>query len=332
MKKTILAILILVCVQQVAFGASIWFGNGDLNDGLWSRPDNWANDPRAVPIMGDIVKIGKYAAEDVNGPLLFDETVIDVNAAYCDQILIYGASIYEGDPLYQDVRASVIFTGGEFNVGDDFSIGESGQFAGGDVNITDCNITVGYDSNLTGGHLFAVGKHQRGTLVMSGGVIDVNGTLGIPSHLNTGLSVGSTFELLGGTFICNDFIIPDAGQGKMNIEQGLFVIRGVDKINYVYNRIQGGFITGYNEANNLNVRIVNGDTYVWACASELRGDFDHNCYVDFCDFAILADNWMLTDCNTPAECGGADINVRFGDGTVDSNDLNRFSDEWLTGE
>ncbi|MCF7958573.1 MAG: hypothetical protein K9M57_09020, partial [Phycisphaerae bacterium] len=58
--------------------------------------------------------------------------------------------------------------------------------------------------------------------------------------------------------------------------------------------------------------------------SPLAGDF----VIDFCvnlkDFAVLAGQWLETDCGA---CGGVDLS---GDGNVDLTDLAKFSEHWLS--
>lgn len=55
----------------------------------------------------------------------------------------------------------------------------------------------------------------------------------------------------------------------------------------------------------------------------LVGDCDGDCYVDFFDFALLANYWKDIDCG---DCGGVDLN---NDSNVDSNDLKIIADNWL---
>ena len=55
-------------------------------------------------------------------------------------------------------------------------------------------------------------------------------------------------------------------------------------------------------------------------------DFDGNYSVDSADFAILASNWMRTDCVSHEWCYGIDLNT---DGSIDNKDLMLFADFWL---
>jgi hypothetical protein len=56
-------------------------------------------------------------------------------------------------------------------------------------------------------------------------------------------------------------------------------------------------------------------------------DIDGNGYfVDFADFTIFGDHWQDTDCTSPNNCDGADLNKN---GVVDFADLKILADHWL---
>ncbi|MHC4867312.1 MAG: dockerin type I domain-containing protein [Planctomycetota bacterium] len=55
------------------------------------------------------------------------------------------------------------------------------------------------------------------------------------------------------------------------------------------------------------------------------GDYNGDYFVDFVDFAALAQWWLETDCKG---CGGTDLT---GDGQIQLDDLDEFTDLWLTG-
>jgi glucuronoarabinoxylan endo-1,4-beta-xylanase len=59
----------------------------------------------------------------------------------------------------------------------------------------------------------------------------------------------------------------------------------------------------------------------------LTSDIHPDCYVDYKDFATIADHWLNTDCTEPDNCGGADFKPR--DGVVDFSDLGTFVQQWL---
>jgi hypothetical protein len=55
-------------------------------------------------------------------------------------------------------------------------------------------------------------------------------------------------------------------------------------------------------------------------------DLNADLAVDFADFAVLAPQWNVTDCDDHNWCDGADLDR---DGSVDVNDLGLFLDYWL---
>jgi glucuronoarabinoxylan endo-1,4-beta-xylanase len=59
----------------------------------------------------------------------------------------------------------------------------------------------------------------------------------------------------------------------------------------------------------------------------LTSDISGDCYVNYKDFATIADNWLDTDCIEPDSCGGADFEPT--DGVVDFYDLVAFVQQWL---
>ncbi len=60
--------------------------------------------------------------------------------------------------------------------------------------------------------------------------------------------------------------------------------------------------------------------------TKIKGDLDGDGYVDFADFAIVAQAWMSKECQEPDWCLGADFEP---DGDVDWADLAEFTNHWL---
>ena len=59
-----------------------------------------------------------------------------------------------------------------------------------------------------------------------------------------------------------------------------------------------------------------------------EGDFDRNYSVNFLDFAVLANHWLDEGCEIPFWCGKTDLDFS---GTVETEDLGIFADNWLVG-
>ena len=64
-----------------------------------------------------------------------------------------------------------------------------------------------------------------------------------------------------------------------------------------------------------------------ARADSLESDLNGDCYVNYKDLKIIADNWLRTDCTEPTNCGGADFEPT--DRTVDLFDFSDFASQWL---
>jgi hypothetical protein len=71
---------------------------------------------------------------------------------------------------------------------------------------------------------------------------------------------------------------------------------------------------------------MDGITYPKLACEFVQGDFLCPDGVDFLDFAFFAGHWLLTNCGLSNNCNGADFDIS---GTVNSNDLKIFADQWL---
>jgi len=66
---------------------------------------------------------------------------------------------------------------------------------------------------------------------------------------------------------------------------------------------------------------------VQAGGLRLLSDLDGDCYIDYLDLDILAENWLNTDCVEPGNCQNADFTPV--DGAVDFLDFSDFASQWL---
>jgi hypothetical protein len=67
--------------------------------------------------------------------------------------------------------------------------------------------------------------------------------------------------------------------------------------------------------------------WLWKKSEPIQGDFNQSKFVDFTDFAILANRWM-NSCVDPHWCDGCDFDES---GKVDVDDLGEFVEYWLLG-
>ncbi len=118
------------------------------------------------------------------------------------------------------------------------------------------------------------------------------------------------------------------GQTISSENDSLIVILG-SGFNYPYGYIvpasgslQGSLADGNPLKNNFS---RNGNSNIFLAKSN-PADFDHNGMVNFDDFVILSNYWLVTDCHTNNNCGGADFET---DGNVDFEDLRLFCENWL---
>ncbi len=59
----------------------------------------------------------------------------------------------------------------------------------------------------------------------------------------------------------------------------------------------------------------------------LTSDISGDCYVNYKDFATIADYWLNTECDLYDDCGGADFEPT--DGIVNFSDLSIFAEQWM---
>jgi hypothetical protein len=68
----------------------------------------------------------------------------------------------------------------------------------------------------------------------------------------------------------------------------------------------------------------------WIKQIIVAGDLTGDEWVDFTDFALFANEWQRSDCNTANNwCDGADFIPH--DGNADYDDLGVLSEHWLSG-
>jgi hypothetical protein len=65
---------------------------------------------------------------------------------------------------------------------------------------------------------------------------------------------------------------------------------------------------------------------IQAAGYRLESDLNGDCYVDYLDLKIIADNWLRNNCSSPDYCHGADIEHN---GSVDFIDFSEFAPQWM---
>ncbi len=151
----------------------------------------------------------------------------------------------------------------------------------------------------------------NGHFNMSGGTVDCNGTLEIGMYNGTG-----DVNLSGGIFDANDLQM--TAHGLLTISgTGKLVLKG-DKRELVNGYINSGWIVS---PAYVTYHAVTNTTEISASSCGSGANLSGDCYVDFEDVKILADNWLAVGANQ------ADLN---GDGRVNFKDYAELARQWLT--
>jgi hypothetical protein len=200
----------------------------------------------------------------------------------------------------------------------------------------DANCAVAFTSSYGGGSADAIGtlelygRHYAGLLRIGNETAGASGIVNVYSggHLigdsvGGGTAIGKDsgsgtglVNLKGGIMDVNSSITdPTWGDplfiyasGKINIEAGKLRVAGDQITSLTDYFISTGKIIAYSGSGTINAPVLGtGDDEGWtvvtakpACrgtSDYLQSDFNHDCYVNFADFAIFAGNWLT--CNDP---------------------------------
>ena len=342
---TIVLVLFMCGVASAVSDTIVyWCGKGDptidpafawpdSEDTFWSNPHNWVSWPlpdffvrlNFVPDINDPVALNRGLDNNhqfVTDPNLWT-TVIDSDTAAEAAWLVIG---YYG-------WHTLNITGGTLQIAgypqafypqdgnlpyqiDKFmlEVARSNLYEYSDSNSV-LNISGG---SVTGNGHFVIGGlndywHNlggNGHFNMSGGTVDCNGTLQIGMYNGTG-----DVNLSGGIFDANNLAM--TSHGLLTISgTGKMMLKG-DKSSLVNGYIASGWIVSpayvaYHAGTNT--------TSISASPCGSGADLSGDCYVDFEDVKILADNWLAVGANQ------ADL---IGDGRVDFKDFAILASQWL---
>ena len=165
--------------------------DGHPGDHLWSSPANWG--PDGLPTMiGDSGNRTRIESGSGGGdyPIL-DATIfaVDPNGAFADRL-------YVGDGPGDGSTAKLWVTdGAKLTISDDLNIAY-GNDSHGICYVSGSSTVIEILDGMK------VGRRGEGTLMMTGGTINVGGTIEIPSNTGTAsLNIGH-LQLNGGTITC----------------------------------------------------------------------------------------------------------------------------------
>lgn len=174
MKKLVLSLAVLMFLVGVAPAANNWSNDGA--DNLWTTPDNWTKD--RVPHGGDLVnnfkqgEVHEIQIETGMSALAFELRMSGLAAA--------GGSFIE-------------MSGGYLEVRENFRLG-NGDNEGGVFTMTDGLIDVGTNNPRN----FVVGNHGVGSFTMTDGTINVSRTMDVGSYNGIDGRGYGTVVMLGG--------------------------------------------------------------------------------------------------------------------------------------
>jgi T5SS/PEP-CTERM-associated repeat protein len=212
--------------------------DGDPADHLWSSPANWSPDglPTMIGDNGNRTRIESGSGKG-NYPTL-DATIfaVDPNGAFADRL-------YVGHKQGDGSTAKLWVTdGAKLTIRDDLNIGHDDNSHG--ICYVSGSSTV---IEILDG--MKVGRRGDGTLIITGGTINVGDTIEIPSNTDTAsLNIGH-LQLNGGTINCSKLTMRPLnsgviGTGTMDVGRGELIIAG-DAKNTVEEYINNGWITAY---------------------------------------------------------------------------------------
>jgi len=264
-----ITILLSVIVLLGMAGSSVadvdWTNESD--DRLWLNSENWLDsdtDTMRLPDSDDKAAVRNGG----DGPIVDSDT-----AALANDLVI-------GD---WGQTGSVDINGGSLTTGGWLILGY-GSNDKGTVNISGGTITCNQN--------FHVGREGEGYINMTGGTIDVAGTFQIVTSEGSG-----HVQLDGGTITCNSFSMSDGA--TMEITEGTLVVSG-NVIAVLDGYVQDGWITAYKDAKTVVIEYDGsaGKTTVTVGPASLNygnGDINEDGYVDIIDLRLFVDEWLSPD-------------------------------------
>lgn len=345
-----IVLVLLMCSAASAVNEAIvyWCGKGNTvidpcfawpnsQDKFWSNPHNWVSWPpndffarlNFVPDLNDAVALNRGLDDYKN--FVTDSnlwtTVIDSNTAAKAAWVVIGYYGWHtlnitGGTLQISGCIQAFYTQQDGNTlkVDKFMLelartdSPTGGFICKDSNSL-LNISGG---SVTGNGHFVIGGlndqwHEPGAnghFNMSGGTVDCNGNLQIGMYHGTG-----DVNLSGGTFDANNLQM--TSHGLLTISgTGKLMLKG-DKRAIANAYIASGWIVG---PAYVTYHVDTNKTEISTSSCGSGADLSGDCYIDFEDVEVLADNWLAVGTNQ------ADLN---GDGRVNFKDFAMLASRWL---
>lgn len=264
------------------------------NPGNWGTSTHWTGTDPGRPNGNFICRFSdsSRAESQVTGPHIFNQLVQNANSTI---------RVKNGGNLTATASWSAV----GYNNGVNRMIVETGGVvnAGG-------HMWIGYDSPAVG------------VLDINGGTVNVSGQFGLGWNGGTGYATvrdGGVLNLNrieGGNSI--------KGESKINVESGFVIING-DRTNEVSNYVAAGKIVAYGGAGRIlydHNATHPGKTTIQAI-DPIDGDINKDGGVDLKDLVLFADDWLVSDCDSPANFDPWCL--------VDYRDFAVLASGWLSG-
>jgi hypothetical protein len=142
---------------------------------------------------------------------------------------------------------------------------------------------------------FVRGWHGDMWIQMTGGELNMAGTLEIPRAYAADVGTSGVFKLWGGVTRAGDLTLNGNANVVcvLDIKEGTLILDG-DKTSKIANYVASGLITAYDGEGSVSVNydLINpGKTTVTACAKVFRANFNGDCVVDELDRDLLMSEW-----------------------------------------
>ncbi len=267
-KKLIFLVFLVLLVSMVsdASAGTCWWKGASAVDRYWNNSNNWWN---AVPGSADTADLNK--GQGIQPEI--DANCVGGNAAVCSILQLPNWLDDGGTSCY------LYMTGGILTIGSNFEMG----CWGGGSNPYDRGVMTMSNGTVTVGGYMSVGESGEGIINMTGGTIDIDGTLYIPKE-----SAGDgTVNLDGGTISAGG--ISMNANGLVDINDGELIIDG-NVVGTINNYVNNGWITANDVAEEVLVDYNTAISKTIVTAGMVAGLIDgFESYTDGNDLRL---NWI----------------------------------------
>jgi len=263
----LISLVFLLSIVSDASAIQVWFYGGAESNGIWNDANNWYG---GKPTSADHANLNTGGSH-----CIVDSNHTGGSAAVCDRLTLpdWENAGDTQDYCFLDITGGTIAVGGNFGMG---------RWGGGSAPYDRGMITIS-DGTVTAGGYMSVGESGEGIINMTGGTIDIDGTLYIPKE-----SAGDgTVNLDGGTISAGG--ISMNANGLVDINDGELIIDG-NVVGTINNYVNNGWITATDVAEEVLVDYNSVTNLTTVTASEATGILVDN-FESYNDTAGLKVTW-----------------------------------------